>query len=753
LYTKDELSFDKFHDDVNSIYLIGIDVRNPDGSSQDKMAITSMFHGPRFKENLPEIQSYVRLAKTYRNIKLGEDVQSQEVMHADTNLFTFFSFPLLHGNPKTALDQLHSAVISQDMAIRHFGTEDALNKTILLEKEGAFTPYVITGVSKRCPQNSSIQFEIVLPPEDDQMNFNWVNLGVNTFLKINEGSDVNVVAAKMQKVFESESKEVMESVRKYGFTQSFYHQLQPFTDVHLNQEFKAEEGLSNASNPIYSYILSGIAIFILIIACINFVNLTIARSAKRAREIGIRKVVGSGRTQLIKQFLGESFLLCCFSFIGALLLAQLLLPIVNDVVNKELSLSYLLDSSLILAYSVLLIATGLLAGFYPAIVLSGYNPVQTLYNQFRLSGKNNFQRSLIVFQFALATVMIIATMTIYNQFEFLTTKELGFDAENVVRVTKSNLSRNELEVLNEELMKSSGIVSIAPQGHGTMNVKINGESILNCTYETVDENFINLFKIPIAVGRNFSPLFPADSAKAVVVNEAFVKIAGWKDPIGEQVKLFEGEIKVVVGVVKDYHYESIKNAIKPQLFVSTFDTQHAYMQFLVRIKPNSEANSLPYIEKTFKRLFPMIPYTYQFYDDINLKNYEAESKWKRVILLSSLLTVFIAGIGLFGLSILTAESRHKEIGIRKILGATVNAIVFTLFKDLLSLISLSMIVAMPVAYYAGTKWLETYPYRTNVDVESIIGAGLLVLIIGLATISYQTIKTALMNPVETLKRE
>jgi putative ABC transport system permease protein len=754
LYTKDELSFDKFHEDVNSIYLIGIDVRNPDGSSQDKMAITSMLHGPRFKDNLPEIQSYVRLAKTYRNIKLGEDVQSQEVMHADTNLFTFFSFPLLHGNPKTALNQLHSAVISQDMAIRHFGTEDALNKTILLEREGAFTPYVITGVSKRCPQNSSIQFEIVLPPEDDQMNFNWVNLGVNTFLKINEGSDMNVVAAKMQKIFESESKEVMKQVRSYGFTQSFYHQLQPFTDVHLNQEFKAEEGLSNASSPIYSYILSGIAIFILIIACINFVNLTIARSAKRAREIGIRKVVGSGRVQLIKQFLGESFLLCCFSFASGLLVAQLLLPIFNDVVNKELSLSYLMDSRLILSYVILLILTGLLSGFYPAIVLSGYKPVQTLYNQFRLSGKSRFQKTLIVFQFALATIMIIGTMTIFNQFEFLTTKELGFDAENVVRVPKGNLTPRELKVFSEELSKDPNIVLVAPQGHSTMNVKINGESILNCIYETVDENFIDLFKISVADGRNFSPLFPSDSAESVIVNEAFVKIAGWRDPIGEQVSLFDGEKKVVVGVVKDYHFESLKNVIKPQLFVPTSGTQHGpYMHFLVRLKPNSEANSLAHIEKTFKRLFPIVPYTYQFYDDINLKNYEVESKWKKVILLSSLLTVFIAGIGLFGLSILTAESRHKEIGIRKILGATVNAIVFTLFKDLLSLISLSMIVAIPVAYYASAKWLESYPYRTEVGFETFIGAGLLVLIIGLATISYQTIKTALMNPVETLKRE
>jgi putative ABC transport system permease protein len=706
--------------------------------------------------NLPEIHSFVRLAKSYSNIKLGEDVQSQEVLQADTNFFTLFSFPLLHGNLQTALNQPHSVVISQDMAIRHFGTEDALNKTILLEREGAYIPYIVTGVSKRCPQNSSIQFEMVLPLENEETNFDWVNLNVNTFFKLNNGSDANVVAVKMQKIFERESKEVMEQVRSYGFNQNFYHRLRPFTDVHLSQEFKAELALSNASNPLYSYILSGIATFILIIACINFVNLTIARSTKRAREIGIRKVVGSGRSQLIRQFLGESFLLCCFSFIGGLLLAQLLLPVLNDVVNKKLSLYYLIDSKLILAYVILLIVTGLLAGGYPAIVLSGYKPVQTLYNQFHLSGKNRFQKGLIVFQFALATVMIIGTMTIYNQFEFLTTKELGFDTENVVRLPKRNLSPTELKVFSEELTKNSSIILVAPQGHATMNVKINSDSIFNCIYETVDENFIKLFKIPVAMGRNFSPLFQSDSTKAVVVNESFVKMAGWLDPIGKQVSLFpfEGEKKVVIGVVNDYHYESIRNIIKPQLFVPVSDKKHGpYQQLLIRIKPNSEASSLPHIESTFKKLFPAIPYTYQFYNDLNLKNYEAESKWKKVILLSSLLTVFIAGIGLFGLSILTAERRCKEIGIRKILGATVNTIVFTLFKDLLSLISLSLIVAMPLAYYASSRWLESYPYRRELALETFIGAGVLVLIIGLTTISYQTIKTALMNPVATLKRE
>jgi ABC-type antimicrobial peptide transport system permease subunit len=434
----------------------------------------------------------------------------------------------------------------------------------------------------------------------------------------------------------------------------------------------------------------------------------------------------------------------------------MLLPVFNDIVNKKLSLSYLLDVKLVVAYLFLLLLTAFLSGFYPAIILSGYKPVQTLYNQFRLSGKSQFQKSLIIFQFALATLMIIATITINNQFNYLTTKDLGFDPRNVVTVTKANLQQRELKTLREQLSKDPGIELIAPYGHHTMNVKLSGDSIFNCSYETVDENFLELFRIPVADGRNFSPLFPSDSTTSVIVNEAFVKMAGWSDPIGQQISLFpfEGEKKAVVGVVKDYHFESVGNVIKPQIFVCKSDLQHGpYMRLLVRIKANSEARALPFIEKAFKTLFPIVPYSYQFYDDINAQNYGTEKKWKKVILLSSFVTVFIAGIGLFGLSILTAERRIKEIGIRKILGATVNAIVVALFKDLLGLISVGMFVAMPIAYYLSTRWLESYAYRTEVEIETFIGAGLLVLVVGLATISYQTIKTALMNPVETLKRD
>jgi len=754
LYTKDEFSFDKFQKDISSTYLITIDVKNPDGSSADKIGVTSILHGPRFKDNLPEVESFVRLNSKYRDIRLGNEVKSQKILEADSNFFSFFSFLLIHGNPQTVLQDANSIVISEDMAMRHFGNDDPINKSILFESNGTFIPYTVTGVTKRCPQNSSIQFEAVIPLKEESDDFAWVTVSYSTFVKLNAQSNINAVSTKMQQVFEAESEDVMKQVREYGFTQSFQHQLQPFEDIHLSQDYKVEAGLTNGSNSIYSYILSGIAVFVLIIACINFINLTIARSVKRAKEIGIRKVVGGARQQLIIQFLGESFLLCLISFIGAMILAQSLLPVFNDLVNKELSLSYLIDSRLIGIYLSLLIITGILAGFYPAIVLSGYNPVQTLYTRFRLPGKNYLHKTLIVFQFALATFMVIATLTVYMQFDYLTTKDLGFKPDNVVRVSKSGMTHREAKVFGEMLLKNPNIISISPQYHGMENGKVNTDSILHFTYEAVNENFINLFEIQILQGRNFSELNPSDSANSVIINQSFAKEAGWKDPIGQEVVMMDGATRKVIGIVKDYNYESLKRTIEPQLFSMAFDSYSpSYQHLLIKIKPGSESNCIPFIEKKFKELFQMSPYSYQFYNDINLSSYEVESKWKLVILLSALLTIFIAGIGLFGLSILTAENKFKEIGIRKVLGASAKTIVLSLYKNHLSLISLALLIAMPVSYYAGSVWLDNYPYRTEIGVGAFIGAGLFVLAIACVTISYQTIKTALLNPVNSLRSE
>ena len=510
LYTKDELSYDRFHANGNDIYRVINTWIEPDGSIIGKGGNTGYFQGPRFTAGIPEIKSFVRLQGHSRDIKQGTEIKSQELIFTDSNFFSVFSFPFLSGNPKTALLQPHSVVISEEMAKKQFGTINALNKIILLKDNDKFEPYVVTGIAKKCPQNSSIKFEMVLPlqvsAEDEQNNENWGSFFLNTFVVLGPDADIKSVEAKMKKVYETDARETIKTAKeKYDYKATIVHELQPFTAMHLSENYRADNGLTDASNPMYSYILSGIALFILLIACINFINLTVARSVKRAKEIGIRKVVGGGRKQLIIQFMGESFVLCTAAFVFAVVIVQLVLPIFNQLSNKALALSYLFDVKLILGYISLFLLTGLLAGFYPALVISKYNPVQTLYSRFTIAGKNYLQKSLVVLQFALATLLIVATFTIYAQFNYLTTKELGYDDSNTVIIEKWPISRREAKLFKEELMKNPNIVAVAHKNGGRWGTgaKVNGKTEIKFDYETVDESYLPLYKIPIVKGRNF----------------------------------------------------------------------------------------------------------------------------------------------------------------------------------------------------------------------------------------------------------
>src|SRR5438105_930416 len=591
--------------------------------------------------------------------------------------------------------------------------------------------------------------------EDASKSENWFNFFLNTFVVLDPHTNMQTVESKMKKFYANDSKEAFKSLsEKYGIDQDNEYLLQPFLNMHMSTELPPQNGLSDASNPMYSYILSGIALFVLLIACINFVNLTVTRSVKRAKEIGIRKVVGGDRKQLIIQFLGESFLLCIIAFVLAIGLVQLILPVFNDLSNKALALSYLFDAKLIAGYILLFILTALLAGFYPALVLSGYNPVQTLYSRFNLAGKNYLQKSLVVLQFALASFLIIATFTIYKQFIFLTTEKLGYDDSDLVIVHKDFKTHDQAELFKNELLKDPDILSIAPRNGGRWGTvaKINNDSTIQFDYETVDEAYLPTFKIPLAQGRNFSPDFPSDSANSVLVNQSFVKQAEWKNPIGQNINFWYDDKKyTVVGVVKDYHYASLNEKIGPQLF--TMKKDNRYGMVYIKIKLNTAAASLQTIQKTFKQLFPVNPYNYTFMNEQNRKNYEAEAKWKQIMLFGAILTIFISCIGLFGLSVLSAEKRTKEIGIRKALGASVNSVVTILSKDFLKLVFFSLVIAIPAAWVAANKWLENYPYRITVNWWLFASAGIFVILIALITVSFQAIKAAGANPVKSLRTE
>jgi len=408
---------------------------------------------------------------------------------------------------------------------------------------------------------------------------------------------------------------------------------------------------------------------------------------------------------------------------------------------------------LVVGYATLFIFTSLLAGFYPAVILSGYNPVQALYSRFTLAGKSYLQKGLVVLQFTLATFLICATFIIFSQFNFLTTEKLGYDDSNLVLVNKSGLQRDEARLLKEELMKSPDILGVAPKDEGySFNAgKINGDSEIGFANVTIDESYISLLKIPIDKGRNFSKDFPSDSSRSVIVNESFVKKAGWKDPIGQQFSFDENKKYQVVGVVKDYHFNPLNQEIVPEVF--TMRPQSEYGMAYIKIKPNSESASLQHIEKVFKKLFPLSPFSFIFKDEQNLQNYEAEAKWKQIILFGAILTIFISCIGLFGLSVLSAEKRTKEIGIRKVLGATVGIVVTILSKDFLKLVVIALLIAMPLAWFAANKWLQNYPYRITLSWWMFTIAGLLVMFIALTTVSFQAIKAAIANPVKSLRTE
>ncbi|WP_040460325.1 ABC transporter permease [Galbibacter marinus] len=761
LYVKDEVSFDMFHENVNNIYRVTQE-KTINGKLH-KNGNSGYLQGPRFKQNVAGIESFVRIQGGAEDIKKDGAIYSQKVLRVDSTFFSIFSFPLLEGNPKTCLKNPNSIIVSEDFAEKQFGRLNVYGETVMIRQDSIFTPFKVTAIAKNSPQNSSIQFDVLLPfkvsVEDANNDLNWYSYFLNTFVVLNPYSDKTDIEEQMQAFYEKDASGAFKSmIERYGGGQDATmgsYLLQPYSTLHLDTERPAQNGLSNAGNPMYSYILSGIALFVLIIACINFINLTIARSIKRAKEIGIRKVVGGDRKQLIIQFLGESFLLCFMAFAMAIIVVLLVLPVFNELSNKALSFSYLLDFRLILAYLGLFLFTALSAGFYPALVLSKYNPVEILYSRFNIGGKNYLQRFLVVLQFSLASFLIIATFTIYRQFNYLTNADLGYDDSNIISISKGYISKDKAKLFKNELLTDVNIVSVAPNnvGHLWTMAKLANEEEINFSYAVIDESYFPELKIPIVKGRNFSPDHPMDASKNIMVNQAFVEKANWENPIGQTVNFFynQNEIYQVIGVIKDYHFLSLNQKIEPQLF--TMISNISFDNFDIKIKPNSATQSLKHIEESFKKIFPLSPYSYVFKDDVNKEAYQAEAKWRKILLFGALLTIFISCIGLFGLTVLSSEKRTKEIGIRKVLGASVSDVMNILSLDFLKLVAIALAIAIPIAWMASNTWLENYPYRIDIGWKMFVITATLVVIIALITVAFQAIKTALANPINSLRNE
>jgi putative ABC transport system permease protein len=754
LYTKDEISFDRFQKNKDRLYRVQVTMS--DERETRTIGSTNAVHGPGFKQEIPEIQEIVRTQGSSFVVKKGQDLLNENVLFADDNFFAVFSMPLVAGDPGTVLDNIHSLVLTEELAQKYFNTTDAVGKTLDLKIDNNFETFTVSGVAKKCPENSSIQFGMVLPFKYQEAkgwtDSEWLGFYMNTFVLLNEKAVLAKVEPKLDQVF---ARKVV--VENKELKQTYHFGLQPFLQIHLDSETGDNDrnGIGRGSSPIYSYILSGIAIFILLIACINFVNLTVARSLKRAKEIGIRKVVGGQRKQLIYQFLGESFLLSFVSFSFAVLLTQLVLPLFNDLANKQLSLSYLLDIKLVSGYIGLFLLTGLVAGFYPALVLSGFNPAQTLYNRTKLTQKNYLTKGLVVFQFAISVCLVIGTIVIYSQFKYLTNKDLGYSDKNLLSFSlgRGGPGKEALQTVKQELQNTIGIKSVAAfnGNYNSTGAQIDGKEI-GFGYIGVDDDFVSTLKIPVVNGRNFSRRFGTDPLESVVVNEAFVKEAGWENPVGKEIDFVWKKRKYkVVGVIRDYHFASLKEKIKPLLM--TQDPDYSLGTLFVKLDSKDIPATIKNIEKIFRSHIRLMPFEYKFEDVTNTQRYEKEAKWKQMITLAAILSIFVSCIGLFGLATFNAESRVKEVGIRKVLGASVASIAALLSTDFVKLVLIAVVFALPISYYAINLWLADFPYRISLSVWYFAIAAFLAISIALLTVGFQSVRTAMTDPVKSLKME
>jgi len=759
LYIKDEVSFDRFQVNGAQIFRIVQAGHRPDGTEY-KSGFTGGVQGETFKQQIPEIQEMCRVNGGGEElVKKGEEVLSEKTLYADKSFFKIFSFPLLKGNPKTALSNINNVVITTEIAKKYFDNQNPIGKTLQINQNGNFEPFIVSGVAEVTPQNSTIRFDFLLNIErtlpKNYTSMDWFNSFLNSFIYLKKGLNPQVVEQKMARVFNQYAGKQMAVMKKtYGEKVSSSYKLQPYYNIHLDKDYGTGNGLTDSNKVDFSYILGGIALFILFIACINFINLSLSSSLRRSKEIGIRKVNGSTRGQLILQFLGESFLLTLIASFIALILVAVCLPAFNQLSGKQLQIAYLFNSQTILLFAILIVLNTLLSGFYPAVVLSGFNPVQTLYGKLKISSNNYLAKSLVVLQFVVAVFLAIGTIVMQKQFNLLIHANLGYQPRNIVDVQFPQEKHPNFELFKSQLSKYPYIKEVSGQGSPFtawtgMIFDVNGKK-LNTPFFEIDNEFLKELNIPLKQGRNFTTV--AGDTTHCLINQSFAKAAGWKDsPIGHLIKEGKRASYTIIGITADFHNASLNSKIEP-LVIKQPATAN-YGQVLIKIDESQKVAAIKAIQTEFKKMVPGYPCTYNFLTDMLSGQYEQENRWKQIITLASCMSILISCLGLFGLATLAIEQRVKEIGVRKVLGASLTDLTGILTVNFLKLVLVAVIIASPLAWYAMNKWLQNFPYRINLSFWILILTGAGSLFIAFITISFQAIKAALANPVKSLRSE
>ncbi len=769
LFVQDELGYDKFNKKADRIYRMYGEFKL--GENEYRGASVGAPVAKNLIADYPEVEDAFRFRSTGTwFIKYGDKVVKEtEMIFADSNMFNFFDIPLLKGNPKTALAKPNALVISLETAEKIFGDEDPVGKTVILDNE---FDYEITGVFDKVPNNSHFKFNIfgsLTSLEQSRRDF-WMSLNFQTYILLKQGADYKQLEAKFPDMVEKYIGPELEQFLGKSLTQlseegnkaGFF--LQPLLDIHLHSDLQSELGVN--SDIKYVYLFTSIAFFILLIACINFMNLSTARSANRAKEVGLRKVVGSQRSQLVWQFLTESMILSLTALALAIGLIYLSLPYFNALSGKKILLSFADNLPLLLTMLGITLFIGLLAGSYPALFISAIRPVEVLKGKLKMGVKSGLLRSsLVVFQFAASIIMIIGTIVVYNQLQFVQNKKLGYDKEQVLVVQDAFILGDKIQTFKEELLQNNEIVNASVSGFlptpSNRNVNVvfpegqpSDDNSTPVGTWGVDMDYIKTMGMEIVKGRDFNKEFIADSNTAIV-NETLAKQFGWIDPIGKNISKYEGIDPVeigtyrVIGVVKDFHFESLRNAIGPLVFFIENSTGAVSFRF----KTDNVASVINLIRNKWDEFAPGQPFDYTFIDDEFAEMYNEEQKLGEIFRTFAILAIFVGSLGLFGLSAFTAEQRTKEIGVRKVLGASVSGIVVLLSKEFAKLILISFVIAVPIAYYYMNSWLQDFAYRTDIGLITLAFAGITAFVIALLTVSYHAIKIAITNPVKSLRYE
>ena len=787
MYVKDEFSYDRFFKDASRIYRVNLDGKM--GNDQFLIGHTPPPAGAALMNNFPEIESYTRMFKPgdevihYDYKGQRNSLTEKNVLVVDSNFLRFFNYKLVAGDANTCLNGINSLAITQKAAKKYFGDENPMVKTLILDEDT--TPFIVTAVLQDIPRQSSMQFDVLQPaasmPVIKHFGWSWVWLQMGTYVKLrdnapNDAASIKRLESKFPQMVASNAVTAFKRIgqpwdefkRKGG---KWDLHLQPLADLHL---YSADVGTRyfEQGDIKYVYIFSAVALFIMLLACVNFMNLSTAQSAKRAKEVGIRKVLGSQRKQLIRQFITEAGLYTVFATLVAIVLVILVLPAFNNLADKQLSLNVFFNFTTWIGIILLIVITGLLAGSYPAFFLTSFKPISILKggSLLKSTGGGFFTRNaLVVFQFTVSTVLIICTIIVYKQLVYNQTKDLGFAKENVVVISNTGRLGTGQETMRQELMKlpqvanasiSSGMPAMTSFGDtyvpevNTKNVN-GGETNIMLSSYMVDDAFVPTMGLKLVGGRPFSKNF-SDST-SVLLNETAVKQIGWKNPIGKTITYpGNGNQKFkVIGVIKDFNYESLKSNFSPfALFYTTSKTYNIrYSYIAVRLKPGNYADAITAVQNKWKSIAPELPMEYNFMDATFNELYKSDQTIGKVFSVFTALSLSVACLGLLGLAIYTAERRIKEISIRKVLGATVQNVVTMLTADFVKLIIIASVIAFPIAYYAMHKWLQDFAFKTPVSWWVFALASGITLAIAIITISFQSLKAALANPAESLRSE